>query len=293
MKQDWHPDELAQHWTLSPDERELLGNKTGATRLSFAVLLKSFQFEGRFPERREDVASSIVAHLASQTGVSPDAYSEVDWSERTQRHQSAQISEHCGFRVFRAEDETAFIAWLSERVMSPNPEAETFKIAAYGHLRSQHVEPPATERLRRLLRLAVGQREERLVAEATAQLSAATRKALDTLVKTQTPESPADADQMPLFSARSELATVKDDAGAVSVETVLDETPNSNNYARLACPRRCSTTCLLSSLPTTGSVPGARRPVNYGVTRQKCATHSSPRCAGKGSEKSRTPWSSC
>lgn len=32
MKQSWHPDELAQHWTLSGDERALLANKTGATR---------------------------------------------------------------------------------------------------------------------------------------------------------------------------------------------------------------------------------------------------------------------
>lgn len=53
MKQGWHPDELAQQWTLSADERELLGNKTGATRLSFAILLKSFQLEGRFPDARE------------------------------------------------------------------------------------------------------------------------------------------------------------------------------------------------------------------------------------------------
>jgi hypothetical protein len=34
MKQDWHADELAHYWTLSPDERELLGKKTGAARLS-------------------------------------------------------------------------------------------------------------------------------------------------------------------------------------------------------------------------------------------------------------------
>ena len=74
MKQDWHPDELARYWTLSPEERELLCNKTGATRLSFAVLLKSFQFEGRFPDHREDIAGSIVAHLAGQTSVPPDAY---------------------------------------------------------------------------------------------------------------------------------------------------------------------------------------------------------------------------
>ena len=52
MKQSWHPDELAHHWTLSGDERALLANKTGATRLAFAVLLKTFQFDGRFPERR-------------------------------------------------------------------------------------------------------------------------------------------------------------------------------------------------------------------------------------------------
>jgi len=146
MKQDWHPDELAQHWTLSPDERELLGNKTRATRLSFAILLKAFQFDGRFPERRADVAGCILAHLASQTDVPPDAYSDGEWSERTQRQQRAQIREHCGFRVFRAEDEPALIAWLSERVSSPNPEAEAFKMAAYGHLRSQRLEPPAVRR---------------------------------------------------------------------------------------------------------------------------------------------------
>jgi hypothetical protein len=140
MKQDWHPDELAQHWTLSDDERALLGNKAGATRLRFAVLLKAFQFDGRFPERPEDVAAQVVAHLAQQTGVPAQAYAEGEWSERTQRHQHAQIRQHCGFRVFRVEDEPPFVAWLSQRVSSPNPEA--LKSTAYNHLRSQRIEPP-------------------------------------------------------------------------------------------------------------------------------------------------------
>ena len=50
MKQDWHPDELALHWTLSESELELLGTKTSATWLSFAILLKAFQLDGRFPD---------------------------------------------------------------------------------------------------------------------------------------------------------------------------------------------------------------------------------------------------
>lgn len=77
MKRAWHPDELAQCWTLNPDELELLGNKTGVTRLRFTVLLKAFQFDGRFPDRRADVAGSVVAHLASQIGVPAEAYSMV------------------------------------------------------------------------------------------------------------------------------------------------------------------------------------------------------------------------
>ena len=102
MKRAWHPDQLAQCWTLNPDELELLGNKTGVTRLRFAVLLKAFQFDGRFPDRRADVAGSVAAHLASQIGVSAEAYFDGEWSERTQRHQRAQIRKHFGFRPFRA-----------------------------------------------------------------------------------------------------------------------------------------------------------------------------------------------
>ena len=110
MKQDWHPAEFAHHWTLAADEHELLGNKMGATRLSFAVLLKTVEFDGRFPDRREDVAWSVVVHLAGQVGVSPGVYADGEWSERTQRHQRAQIREHCRFRIFHVRDASTFVA---------------------------------------------------------------------------------------------------------------------------------------------------------------------------------------
>jgi Domain of unknown function (DUF4158) len=61
MKQDWPSDELAHYWTLSMEKRELLADKREATRLRFAVLLKGFEYNGRFPDRREDVAESVVA----------------------------------------------------------------------------------------------------------------------------------------------------------------------------------------------------------------------------------------
>ncbi len=43
MKRTWDIEVLIEHFTLIPSELELLGNKTGATRLGFALLLKCFQ----------------------------------------------------------------------------------------------------------------------------------------------------------------------------------------------------------------------------------------------------------
>ncbi len=40
MKRQWDIEELIEQFTLVPDDLNLLGNKTGATRLGFAVLLK-------------------------------------------------------------------------------------------------------------------------------------------------------------------------------------------------------------------------------------------------------------
>ncbi len=49
MKRAWHPDELAEQWTILPEEQQWIGNKYGPTRLGFVVLLKFFQHEGHFP----------------------------------------------------------------------------------------------------------------------------------------------------------------------------------------------------------------------------------------------------
>ena len=49
MKQYWDDLALAEHWSLGDDELPLLDNRTESSRLGFAVLLKFFQLEGRFP----------------------------------------------------------------------------------------------------------------------------------------------------------------------------------------------------------------------------------------------------
>lgn len=45
--------ELVQRWTLVGADWQLIGDKRGAVRLGFALLVKFFVVVGRFPEHRE------------------------------------------------------------------------------------------------------------------------------------------------------------------------------------------------------------------------------------------------
>ena len=74
MRQHVTPQELMESFTMAPSERELLGTKSGASRLGCAVLLKYFQVEGRFPTSWNDVPREVIRHLAQSFGASPEAY---------------------------------------------------------------------------------------------------------------------------------------------------------------------------------------------------------------------------
>ncbi|WP_374213995.1 DUF4158 domain-containing protein, partial [Streptomyces sp. A3M-1-3] len=55
VQQDWEAEELIEVWTLLEDDTAKLRNKSGANRLGFAMLLKFFEVEARFPESAKEV----------------------------------------------------------------------------------------------------------------------------------------------------------------------------------------------------------------------------------------------
>src|SRR6266852_1947021 len=104
MKRTWDIEELIDHFTLVPPELEMLGNKTGATRLGFALLLKCFQLEGRFPTARHEIPRSVVDYVAHQLKLPSALFSEYDWQGHTIKLHRAQIREELGFREATAAD---------------------------------------------------------------------------------------------------------------------------------------------------------------------------------------------
>lgn len=82
-----------------------MGNKTGATRLGFAVLLKFFEIEARVPRAAEEVPPSTVAYLAAQLAVDVGEFATYGWSGRTIEYHRAQVRAAFGFREFARGDE--------------------------------------------------------------------------------------------------------------------------------------------------------------------------------------------
>lgn len=47
--------------------------------LGFAVLLKHFQYEGRFPSQKQDIPAAVTRHIAHQLGVATEEPLTYDW----------------------------------------------------------------------------------------------------------------------------------------------------------------------------------------------------------------------
>ena len=85
MKQNWELEELIEHFTLIPEEMRLIGNKYGSTRLGFAVSLKFFQYQGRFPKGKQEISTQLIDYVAKQVGVPAYSFQEYDWNGRSIR----------------------------------------------------------------------------------------------------------------------------------------------------------------------------------------------------------------
>lgn len=113
-----HSDELAEQWMLLEGEHALLANKTGATRLGFAILLKFFGRHGRFPSSPSAISVDAVAYVARQVQVPPDAFRAFDWSGRTIKYHRAQIRAHFDFREATVQDGEELITWLTGTLLT-------------------------------------------------------------------------------------------------------------------------------------------------------------------------------
>ena len=222
MRQHFTPQELAEHFTLLPAEQELLANKTGVNRLGFVVLLKYFQWEGRFPEHVQDVPRAIVDHLGHTLFIPAERFRQYDLEGRNTRYHKEQIRQWTGFRVSTIADADAMTSWLCTHTRVDDATPTRLTGRALERYKALRIEPPTAGRLERITHAAQRTLEARFFTTLSEALKPETRQMIDTMLT----ESPS------LLS----LSTLKADAGRRNLDTVEEEVEKLRHLQGLMLP---------------------------------------------------------
>jgi TnpA family transposase len=207
MRDEWSLDELVASWTLVGQDWDLIGNKTGATRLGFALMLKFFELEARFPSSGSDFAEVVVGFVGRQVRVVAGEVVDYEWDGRSASAHRVQIRAAFGFRVCTRADELALVRWLAGSVCPTDERPAHLAEALLQQCRLLRVEPPG--RVERIIGSARKMFEKAFCDRTTVLLDAAQVAALESLVN--------DGSETGL------LVDLKSDPGQLGLETLLRE----------------------------------------------------------------------
>ena len=207
MRDEWSFEDLVESWTFVAADWVLIANRAGPTRLGFALSLKFFELEARFPFAAAEFASSVLEFVAVQVKVAAERLVDYDWDSRSATYHRAQIRESFGFRVCTRADENDLAAWLGREVCPIDSRQDTLLEALRRECRSRRLEPPG--RVERIVGSARNSFEVQFSNRTLARLNFEQIEALERLV--------AEATETGL------LADLKSDPGQLGLETLLRE----------------------------------------------------------------------
>lgn len=135
----------------------LLRNKYGGTRFGFAVLLKFFKYQGRFPKAKSEISPHFIDYIAKQVGVSMDLFDEYGygWEGRSIKYHRAQICNYMRFRDCALKDLELLKSWLQANILPQEMQIDRIREQVLHHLRKQHIVPPAPDHLERNIKSAI------------------------------------------------------------------------------------------------------------------------------------------
>lgn len=220
MRQDWTLEQLADEWTLEEGDRKLLGNKSGATRLGFALLLKFFQIEGRIPTYAEEIPAAAVEFVADQVNVDRALFTKYAWTGRTIEYHRHQIRDKYGTHPATEDEEDQLADWLADQVCPVEVDRDELAQAVERRCRTLRVEPPSPGQIERVVTSGVRRFEE----------------AFTTSVMTRLGPGICDRLQRRVLGTEGVLLAVKSDPGPLGLETLLTEIDKLKTVQALELP---------------------------------------------------------
>jgi hypothetical protein len=213
------------------DERAFVAKKNAANRLDAALLLKSFQRDGRFPNSTSTLDREVVLYVMQQLGVGAVAVGTI--AARTLGRIRAEIRTFCGFREASVDDAERLTQWVCDHAVAQSRNQDLLVEAFMDECRRRRIEPPASDRVDRIVRAAVHAYEERLYAVTLAGLSPLTRARLDALLHAAEGDETATSEDS---ASRAVINTLREDAGHAGVKSIRSELAKLDVIRKLELP---------------------------------------------------------
>ncbi len=240
MKQNWSESELIESWDLTDSERNLLDQRTEHGLLGFAILLKFFQLEGRFPLNHKEVPSVVVKFMAGICCLPVSAWNEFSFKGRSGERTRAQIRDFLGFRPATLADGAQIQAWLCQEVIPHDQEPRHLRAGVFDWCREHRIEPPTHDRIDRLIGAAVHTFENEFFQGIKSKLPTETLSHLEGLLSTKIQEDP-EVEGEP-ENQTSVFSILKTDPGRVGLASVKNEIAKLSTIQGLQLPDNLFTT---------------------------------------------------
>jgi TnpA family transposase len=222
VKREWDLEDLIDSWTLKKADMKALANKSGSTRLGFALMLKYFEIDARFPRHRGEVPAAAVKFVASQLRLDPELFAEYELTGRTSEYHRSQIRDELGFRAFTRSDEDKMITWLATEVCPTELNVDRQREAVLARCRTEMLEPPG--RMNRIIGAANQAADKQFCATIASRLHGEVQASLLRIV------IGADDSDEGLF------AELKSDPGRLGLETLLAEIEKLHRVRSIGLP---------------------------------------------------------
>jgi len=167
---------------LDADELKLVQKKhTGINRLAFAVMLKFFQLELRYPQKNEVIAQELIDCLSNQLGTNATV-ENFNWEGRSAERFHLEIRKWMGIKKATIANGKQLLAWLLKDVLPHQPTFPQCFEKAHQFFREHKLEPFKARELDRYIRSAMHRFEQEFFSSIYTQLSTDTMQTIDNLL---------------------------------------------------------------------------------------------------------------
>ncbi|MFV9852086.1 MAG: Tn3 family transposase, partial [Rickettsia aeschlimannii] len=172
-------------FTLDSEEIALVTrHHTKENKLVFAVMLKFFQLEGRYPTSNDIIDQTMINHIALQLNLNSSIinFSNYDWSSRTIKRFRQEIRLLLGYNKPTIADSRKLIVWLIEHILPQAPTLAQISEHASKFYRQNHLESHKPLQLERYIATACHKFEQQFWQDIFQELSTETIKSIDLLL---------------------------------------------------------------------------------------------------------------